>query len=241
MAPPSWLKALKLRRNRRSKYVRLKIHPPGKVEVVVPHNFDERTLPQILEQHTAWVEERLLHFSHEQLQPLRPPQSLHLAALEEQWQVEYRPRNGSRNSCREQPGNRLVIAATSDEQRRDLLKRWLARKAKKQLIPWLDQTSGELGLPYSGVSIRGQKTRWGSCSARGHINLNYALLFLAPDLVRYLFVHELCHTVHLNHSKRYWELVASKEPHYKTYEKALKQASAQVPPWLHQSFSQAKT
>jgi len=203
---------------------------------VVPHNFDERTLPQILEQHTAWVEERLLHFSHAPLQPLRPPRTLHLAALEEQWQVEYRPRSGSRNSCREQAGQRLLISAASDEQRRELLKRWLSRQAKQQLIPWLEQTSEELGLPFGGVTIRGQKTRWGSCSATGHININYALLFLQPDLVRYLFVHELCHTVHLNHSKRYWDLVASMEPHYKTYERALKQASTQIPRWMHTPF-----
>ena len=111
-----------------------------------------------------------------------------------------------------------------------------ARRAKQQLPPWLQQTSEELGLAYSGVSIRGQRTRWGSCSAKGRINLNYALLFLEPDLVRYLFVHELCHTVHLNHSRRYWELVESKEPHYRYYEKGLKLASSQVPAWLHSPF-----
>ena len=237
MGNPSWQQALKLRRNRRSKYVRLKIHPPGRVEVVVPHDFDERALPDILARHTAWVEERLLQLTPLKLQPLIPPTQLRLPAIEELWQVEYRSRCGSRNSCREVAGNTLVVSADENEQRRDLLKRWLARRAKQQLSPWLQQCSKELALPFSGATIRGQRTRWGSCSAKGHINLNYALLFLQPDLVRYLFVHELCHTVHLNHSRRYWSLVESKEPHYRTYEKALKQASKLVPLWLHSPFN----
>ncbi len=227
-----------LRRNRRSKYVRLKIHPPGRVELVVPQDFDERNLPEILEQHTPWVEERLLHFSSQPHEPLSPPHELNLQALDEFWRVEYLPRKGNRNSCRERPGAILQIHAASNEQGRELLKRWLARRAKQQLIPWLQQTSEELALPFSGVSIRGQRTRWGSCSARGHINLNYALLFLEADLVRYLFVHELCHTVHLNHSRSYWTLVESKEPHYRAYEKGLKLASQQVPAWLHTPFQE---
>jgi predicted metal-dependent hydrolase len=113
------------------------------------------------------------------------------------------------------------------------LRRWLARKGREHLVPWLERVSAELELPYSGVTLRGQKSRWGSCSARRHINLNYALLFLPPHCVRYLFVHELCHTVHLNHSPRYWALVARKEPDYRRLEKELRQGSRLVPPWLH--------
>lgn len=236
MGAMAWRKAMVLRRHPRAKYVRLKIHPPGRVEVVVPTGFDERQLPEILDRHSSWVEERLRHLDGQQLGSLFPPSELNLQAVEERWQLEYRPRSGGRNSCRERPGRLLVITADSDEQRRELLKRWLLRKAKQQLPPWLEETSRELALPFSGVSIRGQRTRWGSCSAQRNINLNYALLFLAPDLVRYLFVHELCHTVHLNHSPRYWALVQSKEPHYQTMERALKKAAPEVPVWLHQPF-----
>jgi predicted metal-dependent hydrolase len=167
---------------------------------------------------------------------LQPPSELNLQAVDERWQLEYRSPGGGRNGCRERPDRVLVITAGSDEQRRELLKRWLLRKAKQELPPWLQETSRELALPFTGVSIRGQRTRWGSCSAQGNINLNYALLFLQPDLVRYLFVHELCHTVHLNHSPRYWALVQSKEPHFKTMERALKRAAPEVPVWLHQPF-----
>jgi predicted metal-dependent hydrolase len=207
------------------------------VEVVVPQGFDERGLPEILDRHAAWVEERLLHFGGPHAESFSLPSEINLQAIEELWRLEYLPCSGGRNSCREASGGRLVISAGGDEQRREVLKRWLARKAKLQLIPWLQETSTELALPFRDVSIRGQRTRWGSCSAKGNINLNYALLFLPPDLVRYLFVHELCHTIHLNHSPRYWGLVQSKEPHFKTMERALKKSAHEVPLWLHQPFS----
>ncbi|MEN8169550.1 MAG: SprT family zinc-dependent metalloprotease [Pseudomonadota bacterium] len=236
MGQAPWREAMVLRRNPRAKYVRLKIHPPGRVEVVMPSGFDERGLPVILDQHTAWVEERLLHLSGQPVELQGPPSRIKLPAIDDQWRLEYMPRGGTRNSCRERTDGVLTVSADNDEQRRELLKRWLARKAKQQLIPWLKETSDELALPFSGVTIRGQRTRWGSCSAKGHINLNYALLFLQPDLVRYLFVHELCHTVHLNHSHRYWALVQGKEPHYRIMEKALKRAAYEVPAWLHAPF-----
>ncbi len=79
-------------------------------------------------------------------------------------------------------------------------KKWLTQRAKENLIPWLKRVSDETELPYSSVSIRQQQTRWGSCSSRGSISLNARLLFLPPELVTYVLVHELCHTRYLNHS-----------------------------------------
>lgn len=236
MANSPWREAMVLRRNHRAKYVRLKVYPAGRVEVVVPRDFDERGLPQILDQHAAWVEERLHQLRGAVDKPLRPPEELTLTALEEQWRVHYVPHRAGRSGCRESRSGELLVTAESDEQRRELLKRWLARKAKQHLIPWLQQTSEELKLPFSGATVRGQRSRWGSCSSQGHINLNYGLLFLQPDLVRYLFVHELCHTVHLNHSPRYWALVHSCEPNYRLFEKALKGAARELPAWLHSPF-----
>ncbi len=235
MGNGSWQETMVLRRSRRARHVRLKIHPPGRLEVVVPQGFDEKELPAILARHHNWLEQRLEKMGRQYSAPLTPPTTIILPAIEEQWQVSYLP-GGGRSGVREHGSAELRVSADSDEQRRELLKRWLSRKGKRHLVPWLQQTSGEIGLPYNGVSIRGQRTRWGSCSASGRINLNYGLLFLQPDLVRYLFVHELCHTVHLNHSPRYWALVQGVEPHYKLLEKALKKAVHELPGWLHTPF-----
>lgn len=235
MGTSSWRNAVQLRRHSQAKYVRLKIRSHGVVEVVVPLHFNDIELPAILDKHAIWVEERLQELDADCV--VRPPSRLDLSAIDEQWQMHYQPARGTRNGFNEDASLSLSVYADESEKQRELLKRWLSAKAKKHLIPWLEQTSEELQLPFDGVSIRGQRTRWGSCSSKGRINLNYALLFLEADLVRYLFVHELCHTVHHNHSSAYWKLVESIEPHYKIMEKALKRASKQMPAWIHTPFT----
>jgi len=229
----NWRQALTVRRSARARYVRLKIHPAGQVELVVPQRFDERRLPAILDEHESWVLRTLARLGTQVRAPqaVSPPAHIHLRAIDDPWQVEYLADDDGGYGCREQQGGLLRVSGGGAWQ--PALKRWLARKGRQHLVPWLEQVSEELELPFCGVSVRGQRSRWGSCSAKRNINLNYALLFLPPQCVRYLFVHELCHTVHLNHSPRYWQLVASKEPQYRRLERELRQAAALVPPWLH--------
>ena len=108
----------------------------------------------------------------------------------------------------------------------------LLRLSGRRLILWLKRISDEIGLSYSAVSIRQQQTRWGSCSSRRLISLNARLLFLPPELVTYVLVHELCHTKLLNHSSRFWRLVESYLPDYRQIDRQLRNGSRWMPGWL---------
>ena len=77
-------------------------------------------------------------------------------------------------------------------------------------------------LPYKGISIKSQKTLWGSCSRHGNLNFNYKIIKLPEELADYIIVHELCHLQEFNHSKRFWNLVAKAIPNYKMLRKELK-------------------
>lgn len=114
-----------------------------------------------------------------------------------------------------------------------LLKWWLQAQGRLHLVPWLAKLSQETGLPFRTTQIRRQKTRWGSCSSRGTISLNCKLLFLPPHLVRYIMVHELCHTVHLNHSASFWTFLATFEPNCRALDREMKQGGRLVPPWAN--------
>lgn len=92
-----------------------------------------------------------------------------------------------------------------------------------------------MDLPFSNFSIREQSTRWGSCSVEKNISLNQQLMFLPYELVRYVIIHELCHTKELNHSKRFWHLVEKHDPNWQAHRKALRLAQSELPKWLSQT------
>jgi len=114
----------------------------------------------------------------------------------------------------------------------DALSRFTAAKAREFVLPMLDSMSRRLDLPYSALRVRRQKTRWGSCSAKGTISINAKLMFLPVELVDHLLLHELCHTRHLNHSPQYWKLVARHQPDFQRYERLLSKAGRLVPTWF---------
>jgi predicted metal-dependent hydrolase len=78
------------------------------------------------------------------------------------------------------------------------------------------------GLVYHNVTIRNQKSRWGSCSRRGNLSFNFKILFLKPEVRDYIVVHELCHLKEMNHAKNFWNLVGEQVPDYKELRKKLK-------------------
>lgn len=75
---------------------------------------------------------------------------------------------------------------------------------------------------YTSITIRDQKSRWGSCSSRGTLSFNYRLIFAPPKVLDYVVIHELCHLTHFNHSKEFWNMVGQIMPDYKVCQKWLK-------------------
>jgi predicted metal-dependent hydrolase len=86
----------------------------------------------------------------------------------------------------------------------------------------LEDFNNFYGYKYNNVTIRNQKTRWGSCSKRGNLNFNYKIIFLPEYLVDYIVVHELCHLGEFNHSKNFWNLVSKTVPNYNKLNKELR-------------------
>lgn len=86
----------------------------------------------------------------------------------------------------------------------------------------LEHFSSAYQFPFSKVTIRNQKTRWGSCSRNRALSFNYRIVFLTPEVQDYLIVHELCHLKEFNHSKNFWDLVAKEIPDYKVLRNRLK-------------------
>jgi predicted metal-dependent hydrolase len=170
--------------------------------------------------------------------PVSLPEEIYLPALEERWTVAYRKTAGRSVQARSNGSGLLTVSGRVEDGREVMLglRRWLVRQARASLVPWLDELSDQAGLPYGAVSVRGQRTHWASCSSRGNINLNYRLLFLSPDVVRYILNHELCHTIHLNHSRSFWSMLASMEPDFRVFNSLAKEGMEEVPEWAKDNF-----
>lgn len=104
----------------------------------------------------------------------------------------------------------------------------LRKEAKIYLGERLKVLANRHGFQYTKVRYTHAATRWGSCSTAGTISLNIALMALPLELIDYVIIHELCHTRHMNHSNRFWEEVASFDPHYKLHRRQLKSRSPNV-------------
>jgi len=221
--------------------VRLTLSAQNGLVVVVPAGFDRRRIPAIVEQKRGWIEKTRARIELERLTrapagALSLPQRIALAAIDEEWAVEYQATPAPWVAAAERAGRRLLVYGDTGDAAAcaGALKRWLQRKARAGLEPWLRRLADERGFRVSHVLIRAQKTRWGSASRRGAISLNLGLLFLSAGLVRYVMIHELCHTVQLHHSKRFWALVRAHEPACQAARRELRAAWRHVPAWLRQ-------
>ena len=222
-----------IRKSARTKRLHIKINRLAQVEVVTPHRVSVSEIECFVRENIEWIKRQQAKiFSRAENNSnlsFHPPEVIDLPLLKKTINVEYTP-SSSRNYS-SHIKNSLVISAMNDQAKYKLLHNFLQQTAKTVLPEMLQLKSRETGLLYNRVFIKAQKTRWGSCSAKKNINLNRNLLFLNTDQVEYLLTHELCHTVHLNHSNQYWNLVAQHCPQYKILDASLRKAALEIPLW----------
>jgi predicted metal-dependent hydrolase len=105
---------------------------------------------------------------------------------------------------------------------RTALEAWYRRRARIEVAPRLDAACARAGTRYTRLSIRGQRTRWASCSSQGAMSFNWRLLLAPPEILDYVVEHEVAHLEVLDHSDRFWRLLGSRVPAYREHERWLR-------------------
>lgn len=117
----------------------------------------------------------------------------------------------------------IIYLTQAETKRLETLEKRYRSAARTQFEQRCDYYHQFTGGCYTSVTIRDQKTRWGSCSSRGTLSFNYRLIFAPPAVLDYVVVHELCHLTHMNHSKDFWNLVGLVMPDYKIHKRWLRE------------------
>lgn len=118
---------------------------------------------------------------------------------------------------------RIIYLTQAETKRLETLEKRYRSAARTQFEQRCAYYCRFTGGSYTSVTIRDQKTRWGSCSSRGTLSFNYRLIFAPPAVLDYVVVHELCHLTHMNHSKEFWNMVGSVMPDYQKHKKWLRE------------------
>ncbi|OGI44821.1 MAG: hypothetical protein A2150_05925 [Candidatus Muproteobacteria bacterium RBG_16_64_11] len=234
-----WLFKYHLRISPRSRSIRFRVTPTHGLEVVIPEGYDPGLVPALLQRRRRWIRAALkrvesLRAFYGPATDWRLPGQIEFPAIGLAWAVTAKPGDhAARTAVRDRGAGQLLISGAIADERacRVALGRWLLRQGHQHLVPGLARTSRELGIPYKRALIRRQKTRWGSCSRDGTISLNAKLLFLSPETVNYVMIHELCHRVELNHSPRFWRLVERHCPDYRRIDAQRRELWKAVPRW----------
>ena len=220
-----------VRESKRARQVIIKVSSSMGLEVVVPVRFSRSEIPAILWAKARWIEKTLAQ-THP-VEELKRPESITFGLLDENWQAEYSPAQTQRVGLFEKAGNVLLLTGPVEDPVAvaETLNQWVQKRAKEVLVPWLGRLSSELSLPFSRVSVRRQRTKWGSCSAEKSISLNRNLLFLPLPWARYVLVHELCHGRRLDHSNKFWSLLETFEPNSRQIAAKVRETADSVPRW----------
>lgn len=236
ITPADWPPAYNIRLSQKAKRLYLRIVPNLGLEIVIPiRQHRSFNINQVLIQYKDWI---LHHLSTFKIQTPEHITDLNLRAISQNWRIQYQQTFSKQIRHTTAPGansNTLNVYGAIDNIPRthNWLHNWLKITAQKHLTTWLECLSDQHNLPFSKVSIRGQATLWGSCTADKNISLNYKLLFMPPELAQHILLHELCHTKHLNHSNKFWQLLTQLDPQCMTHDRAIRTGEKFVPEWVN--------
>jgi predicted metal-dependent hydrolase len=190
------------------------------VEVVLPRRFPLSEVAPFVEEKRAWIERTLRRMQETEAE-------LPAACLADGGELPFLGRRLTLvvrvepNRVREhvvRRGDTLRVALPPAADLRAAVERWYRRRAREEVAPLLDAASARAGTTYSGLQIRGQRTRWASCSSSGAMSFNWRLLLAPPQILQYVVEHEVAHLEVLDHSARFWDLLASRCPDWRTHE-----------------------
>jgi len=196
------------------------------VEVIVPRGLPLDEVEPFVESKQAWIERTLLRMRAAARERPRPrlEDGGEVPFLGESLLLRVRVEPGRKRDHVARRGNALsvAVAAAGPDAIRAALERWYRGQARIEVARRLDAAVGRVGQSYAGLQVRGQRTRWASCSSKGAMSFNWRLLLAPPEILDYVVEHEVAHLDVHDHSARFWDLLAQRSPDCREHERWLR-------------------
>ena len=211
----------RIRRSDRARHARILVGGEG-VEVVVPRRFPEHKVEPFVEEKRPWIERTLRRMaeSDSELPPARLEHGGEVPYLGERLELSVRVEPGRTRPHVARRGERLHVAVpdAGRETLRGALERWYRRRARAEVLPRLERATARAGARFTRLQIRGQRTRWASCSSSGAMSFNWRLLLAPAEVLDYVVEHEVAHLDVQDHSRRFWRLLGTRCPDWREWE-----------------------
>ena len=199
--------AYRIRRSERARRVRVTVNPIGGVEVVLPRRAPAQAADEAVAELRPWIERRVAEVDRARAVVASRGDTVPYLGVPLRLVVEPGRTRVHRR------GDALLVPAESEP----ALERWYRRMAVGEIEPRLDRACAAIGASYSRLTIRGQRTRWASCSRSGTMSFNWRLLLAPEPVLDYVIWHEVCHLEVMDHSPRFWSLVERWCPDYRSH------------------------
>ncbi|WP_169566638.1 M48 family metallopeptidase [Sneathiella limimaris] len=190
----------------RAKRLKLKVRHNGRVELVMPRGVSISRAQKFVEAEAHWVLETLENVED----PVFFEPGAIIPILGDDHLICHSP-NGDRPVWQE--ANRLHVSGRKEHLARRV-RDWLKQEARKKLLLEAELFSKKSGLKFGRVTIRDQKSRWGSCSVSGNLNFSWRLILMPEEALKYVVAHEIAHLKHMDHSPQFWRFLAEIYPEF---------------------------
>jgi predicted metal-dependent hydrolase len=197
-----------LMRSPRARRVRVSVESDGAVRVTLPRRAPLRAADEAVRELAPWIERRRRALARAAAELARTPGAVPYLGAELQL-----VRQAGRTRVHRRGDALLVPAGDAGA----AIERWYRRAARAEIAPRLDAAVARAGSSYTKLTIRAQRTRWGSCSQTGAMSFNWRLLLAPEPVLDYVVEHEVCHLEVMDHSQRFWRLLESRVPDWRDH------------------------
>ena len=190
------------------------------MEVVVPNHFPLRKVEPFVQEKRPWIERTLrrIRESEELFPPAEVRDGGQVPYLGERLALRVKVEPWRTRPHVVRRGSELRVAVGPEGSLERALEAWYRRRARAEVAPRLDAAVARAGRSYSSLQIRGQRTRWASCSTSGAMSFNWRLLLAPAEILEYVVEHEVAHLDVQDHSARFWRLLGSRSPRWREHE-----------------------